>query len=118
MKLNSILALYMQIRNDYGGLCLQEVTSELSYHISYHIVSCRVVSCHVSYHIIYHIVSYPVVSHHISYHMSYHITSFNLFSFCKSVQDYIFHMVMEIVIFVGIRVTSIQVCTKAHGYLV
>ena len=33
--------------------------------------------------------------------ISYHI--YNLFSFCKSIQDYIIHMGMEIVIFVGIK---------------
>jgi len=31
------------------------------------------------------------------------IISYHLFSFCKSVQDYIIHMDMEIVIFVGIK---------------
>jgi len=33
----------------------------------------------------------------------YHIISYHLFSFRKSVQDYIIHMDMEIVIFVGIK---------------
>jgi len=32
-----------------------------------------------------------------------HIISYNLFSFCKSVQDYVIHMDMETIIFVGIR---------------
>ena len=35
--------------------------------------------------------------------MSYHIISYHLFSFRKSVQDYIIHMDMEIVIFVGFK---------------
>jgi hypothetical protein len=43
--------------------------------------------------------------YHIAYQrhiISYHVTSYHLFSFRKSVQDYIIHMDMEIVIFVGI----------------
>jgi len=34
---------------------------------------------------------------------SYHIISYHLVSFHKSVQDYIIHMDMEIVIFVGLN---------------
>ena len=71
--------------------------------ISYHIISYHIISYHIiSYHIIsYHIISYHIISYHI---ISYHIISYIiLFSFHKSVQDYIIHMDMEIIIFVGIK---------------
>ena len=65
--------------------------------ISYHITS---------YHIVYHILSYHIISHivyHVMLYHIYHIIPYHSFSFPKSIQDYIIHMDMEIVIFVGIK---------------
>ena len=98
----------------------------ISYHIiSYHIISYHIISYHIisyriiSYHIIYHIISYQIISYRIrSYHIIYPI-SYHLFSFCKFIQDYIIHMDMEIVIFVGIKVWHHHKCVQqSHGYLV
>jgi len=48
-----------------------------------------------------------------------HIISCHLFSFCKSVQDYIIHVDMEIVIFVAIKGSHQHKCVQqSHGYLV
>jgi len=76
-KLNSILALYITIRNDYGSLCMEEVTSELSYHImschiisSYHITSHHIISYIISYHRLYHTISY-IISYHIIHNIIY-----------------------------------------------
>jgi len=47
------------------------------------------------------------------------IISYHLFSFHKSVQDYIIHMDMEIIIFVGIKGWHQHKCVQqSHGYLV
>jgi len=70
-KLNSILALYIAIRNDYGSLCMEEVTSELSYHI---IISYHITSYYIIYHIISYIISYCILYHTISYIISYIIS--------------------------------------------
>jgi len=71
-----------------------------TYHTIYHII-------YIIYHIIFQTISYRIsyyiIYYIISYHISYHITPYHLFSFRKSVQDYIIHMGMEIVIFVGIK---------------
>jgi len=48
-----------------------------------------------------HIISYQIVYHHIISYIINHI--YHLFSFHKSVQDYIVHVDMEIIIFVGIK---------------
>ena len=46
---------------------------------------------------------YLTYKRQVSVIISYHIISHNLFSFRKSVQDYIIHMDVEIVVFVGIK---------------
>jgi len=56
---------------------------------------------------------------HISNRASYNILLYHLFSFRKSVQDYIIRMDKEIVIFVGIKVWHQHKCVQqSHGYLV
>jgi len=44
-----------------------------------------------------------IISNHMIYHHNILYDIYHLFSFCKSVQDYIIHMDMEIVIFDGIK---------------
>jgi len=47
------------------------------------------------------------------------ITAHHLFSFRKSVEDYVVNMDMEIVIFVGIKEWHQHKCVQqSHGYLV
>ena len=48
------------------------IISIISYHVSYRILSYTIVSYIISYrsyHIMFHIVSYPILSYHISYHI-------------------------------------------------
>ena len=78
----------------------------ISYHISYHFISHRIVSCHITsyrivsytipyhtipYHIKYHIISHHITSHHITSHhitshhiISYHIISYHIISHEKA----------------------------------
>ena len=83
---------------------------------SHRFASLRFASHHItSHHITSHrIAFYRIVTYIISFIISYH-----LFSFCKSVQDYIIHMDLEIIIFVGIKGWHQQKCVQqSHGYLV
>ena len=92
------------------------------FHISYHIISYHIIylqhvpdynRTYALFHILYHIISYHIIYlQHVPdynrmyalFHRSYHIISYHLFSFRRSIQNYIIHMDMEIVIFVGIKV--------------
>ena len=63
--------------------CCHRVSTQLqltniSYHISYHILSYHIISYIKSYHIIYHIISYRIISYHISNHIIYQIISYHI----------------------------------------
>jgi len=74
--------------------------SEISWHISYHIISYHIISYHIisyhiiSYHIIYHIISYHIIYHIISYHI-YHIISYRIISYII----YIYHIISYIILY-------------------